>query len=283
MPTRKFSAETTTLAISAGDLIPVCRDPAGTPVSRVMPFSALQTNVLAGTGLSPLVAVAAADFDTPLFPNGGSAVSVAVVDIGGETRGFVDDVIQINITNTTLPGAGPLIIAIPLILGAGVPDSCRFVWSCLPGTPPIDYTAGPMFTNSTRGLYFRGERDATPPGTKEYVLAEQDALSGAAASWESPTIPYADGELLDVRVRKVSPFASTPDIPQFELDISLMNFDAAFTPARWIASPYVPTSGTFNDSGDWDAQDLDGLAFVFTSDAAYAGTLTIEIQLRKDF
>lgn len=283
MPTRKFSAETTTLAISAGDLIPVCRDPAGTPASRVMPFSALQTNMLAGTGLLPLVAVAAADFDTPVFPNGGTAGSIAVTEIGGETLGFVDDLIQVNITNTTLPGLGPLVISIPIILGGGVPDSCRFVWNCLPDAPPIDYSFGPAFTDSARSVWFRGVRDGTPPGTKQYSITEGDAASGAPAAWNSPTIPYANGELISASLRKVAPFASTPDIPQFELDVSLMNYDAALTPARWVASPYAPTSGTFNDSGAWDAQDFTGFALVFVSDFAYAGTLTLQFQLRKDF
>lgn len=283
MPTRKFSAETTTLAISAGDFIPVCRDPGGTPASRVMPFSALQSNVLAGTGLSPLVAVGAADFDTPVFLNGGSAGSVAIVEIGGETLGLVDDLIQLNITNTTLPGAGPLIISVPLILGGGVPDSCRFRWACIPGTPPINYSLGLMFTNAARGLYFRRERDTTPPGTLAYALEEIDAASASAARWDSVALPYADGEMLDVTVRKVSPFAASPDKPQFEIDMSILNYDPAATVARWIATPVGPTVGTFNDSGDWDTEDFDGLSLVFIASAAYAPTLTVQFQLRKDF
>lgn len=248
-----------------------------------MPFSALQTNVLAGSGLTPLVAVGAADFDTPVFLNGGSAGSVAIVEIGGETLGLVDDLIQLNITNTTLPGLGPLIISIPLILAGGVPDTCRFRWACIPGTPPIDYTLGLMFTNSTRGLAFRRTRDTTPPGTLAYSLEELDSVSGSPARWDSVAVPYADGELLDVNVRKVAPFAASPDRPQFEIETSLLNYDGADTLARWIATPVSATTGTFNDSGNWDGQDFDGLSLVFITSTAYAPTLTMQFQLRKDF
>lgn len=248
-----------------------------------MPFSALKTNVLAGSGLTPLVAVGAADFDTPVFLNGGSAGSVSVVEIGGETLGLVDDLIQLSITNTTLPGLGPLIISIPLILAGGVPDTCRFRWACIPGTPPINYSLGLMFTNAARGLYFRRERDTTPPGTLAYALEEIDAASASAARWDSVALPYADGEMLDVTVRKVSPFAASPDKPQFEIDMSILNYDPAATVARWIATPVGPTVGTFNDSGDWDTEDFDGLSLVFITSAAYAPTLTVQFQLRKDF
>jgi hypothetical protein len=288
MPTRKLSEEIVSGTIADTDLMLITRDPAGVPLTRAVEYSTVKANVLASMppAVTLPVPVTPADFLPYTLPNGGSVLSSVMAVIPGETIGSVEDILQVTVTNPTVPGSGPVIIFYELDLSGGIPASSHLRLSGIPGAVPTDFQYGVAYNTTAAGgaaLYLIHSRDATPPATRTLQIAEFDPLSGSPASWESPTLTYVVGELMDVHLRHVAPFAASPNVPQFYFDVELYTYQTPAESQRYLFGSVNADVGVFNDSGAWDGGSFDQHGFFILFSSSYVGSVTLLFTLAKNY
>lgn len=276
MATRKLSAETPATYVPNNAVFDVTVYPSGIPSSRGAPLTTI------GDRIGPsyrLRALTAADLGSYTLPNGGSVGGVSVSSSSGAPVGFVDDIIQISVTNPTPPGGGPCVVSIPLLLPNGIPPHFRIKVSTFPAAVPVDFAFGYMLTSDAgTSLAIYNTRNVTPPVSRIFQVSELDPGSGSPAGW-STAVPYSASETLLLDAKTASPFTA---VPQIELYFSISG-DGGVTYDNAPVFMNYPTVGNINDTGNWTGAVLDSIALTCVFGTAHVGTIDTTLALATDF
>ena len=276
MATRKLSAETVATYIADDAVLDATLDPGGTPLSRAVPLARVKERVGPSYCMRGL---SSADLGAYTLPNGGSVTSVSVSSAPGAANGSVNDIITISVVDPTIPGAGPCIVYVPLLLPNGIPSNFRLQVASFPaGAVPVDFSFGYALGTSVPTLAIYNDREVAPGATRVFKIVEFDPGSGSPAAWDR-TIDYANTEDLLLEAKTVRPFTA---VPQIELKFTISS-DAGTTYEYATTYAGFPTSGVLNDSGDWTGEDFTSINLMLFFATTYVGTVDAIFTLSIDF
>jgi len=209
----------------------------------------------------------AADFGTPniLFGSG----SIAVTDVSGSTVGWVDDIIQITITN---PAAGTVAM-IPITLPVSpLPDKFDIDLAFYTGAPPAnDFVSMLSFLDSSGDLAWSIYHNVNVADTSRPLVRITEVESFVnGASWDLPDTLVGNAVVLQGSIEKVAPFAAIPQI-RFRLSGN------GFWPNESKVSGEVfggnPTTGSI--SAGWETNDFVSASITLVYNSGSVGTVPL--------